>query len=151
MDAPERMFERRARGVFLVCGLLAMAAFPARSPRRLACPAPASAAVEDGRTIAVRCERPAGPAIEGPARLLFGRGLDPNTADEATLAALPGIGTARAAQIARVRRERRFERVEDLARVPGIGPATVERLRPWLELPAGTGGAAQVDPATHGK
>ncbi len=43
---------------------------------------------------------------------------------------LPGIGPVRAASIVRWREENGpFTRVEDLKQVPGIGPATVERLR----------------------
>jgi len=43
------------------------------------------------------------------------------------LALLPGIGPGRAWHIVRDRvREPAYERVEDLRRVPGIGPRTVE-------------------------
>lgn len=59
-----------------------------------------------------------------------------NTASAEALAALPGIGPARAAAIVDSRlREGPFRRVEDLRRVPGIGPRTVERLRNLVQLP----------------
>jgi competence protein ComEA len=71
--------------------------------------------------------------LPGPARLLFGHGLDLAAAPAEDWTLLPGIGPARAASIVAERaRGARFERPEDLERVHGIGPGTVERLRPWL-------------------
>ena len=66
--------------------------------------------------------------------------IDPNDADIPTLSALPLIGDKRAAEIVAYRnRVRRndpdriaFTRVEDLLRIRGIGPATIEQLRPFL-------------------
>lgn len=54
--------------------------------------------------------------------------IDVNRADEAALQRLPGIGPALARRIVEARAERPFRSVEDLARVRGIGPATVARL-----------------------
>jgi competence protein ComEA len=48
--------------------------------------------------------------------------IDPNQADAATLETLPGIGPARALAIVEARP---FRRIEDLDRVPGIGPRTL--------------------------
>ena len=57
--------------------------------------------------------------------------LDLNTATASQLERLPGIGPALAARIVEDRDRRGpFRRVEDLGRVKGIGPATVERVRP---------------------
>lgn len=59
-----------------------------------------------------------------------------NAADVEELAGLPGIGPSRAAAIVASRgREGPFRRIEDLQRVPGIGPKTVERLRNLVQLP----------------
>jgi len=59
--------------------------------------------------------------------------LDLNRASAEELQALPGIGSVKAAAILRWREERgRFRRVEELLEVPGIGPATLERLRPLV-------------------
>lgn len=55
--------------------------------------------------------------------------VDLNSADVAVLERLPGVGPALAARIVEERREGPFKGVEDLVRVHGIGPATVERLR----------------------
>jgi competence ComEA-like helix-hairpin-helix protein len=65
--------------------------------------------------------------------LLCGARLDVNRLDEEDLELLPGIGPARAKEIAKSRRrDGPYTSVDDLDRVPGIGPKTVERLRPWL-------------------
>jgi hypothetical protein len=69
--------------------------------------------------------------------------IDPNTADLATLAALPTIGEKRAKDIIayreRIHRERPhdvpFERLEDLLKIHGIGAATIQTLKPYLIFP----------------
>lgn len=86
----------------------------------------------------MRCDG-RGPLLRGPARLLFGLGVDPNRADPRTLEALPGIGPARAAAIVAERERRPFAHAADLERVAGIGPATRRRVAPWLALPGGAG------------
>lgn len=56
--------------------------------------------------------------------------VDLNSASAKELQALPGIGPARASAIVRWRGEMgSFKTVDDLLEVPGIGPATLERLR----------------------
>ncbi len=61
--------------------------------------------------------------------------IDVNRADTLALRRLPGIGPARARQIVRTReRLGGFRAVEDLLEVPGIGPATLERLRPRVRV-----------------
>ena len=56
--------------------------------------------------------------------------IDINSADEAKLDLLPGIGPALASRIVADRDEHgRFESVDDLQRVSGIGPKTVEKLQ----------------------
>jgi competence ComEA-like helix-hairpin-helix protein len=57
--------------------------------------------------------------------------LDVNRATADELAGLPGIGPALARRVVEWRQEHGpFAAVDDLVKVPGIGPATVERLRP---------------------
>lgn len=66
--------------------------------------------------------------------------IDPNTADVATLAALPTIGEKRAKDMVAYRekwqRDRRkglpFERLEDMLKIQGIGAATIAQLKPYL-------------------
>lgn len=66
-----------------------------------------------------------------------GERLDPNRATARELDRLPGVGPKAAAAIVEARlRDGAFRRPEDLARVRGIGPATVEKLREHLDLSA---------------
>ncbi len=59
-----------------------------------------------------------------------------NNANLEQLTTLPGIGRVRAEAIVEYRsRHGRYRTVDDLARVPGIGVATVERLRPLVVVP----------------
>ncbi len=61
--------------------------------------------------------------------------LDLNRATVEQLEALPGIGPARAKAIVRWRTERgRFPNLDALLEVPGIGQATLERLKPLLAV-----------------
>lgn len=56
--------------------------------------------------------------------------INVNTADAELLAELPGIGPSRAAAIIEEREANgAFDSVEDLKRVSGIGPATVDRMQ----------------------
>lgn len=60
--------------------------------------------------------------------------LDPNTAPPDSLELLPGIGPALTDSIVKYRGMQRFDRVEDITRVPGIGKKTLEKLRPYLKV-----------------
>ncbi len=63
--------------------------------------------------------------------------IDPNRDLDVELARLPGVGPTLAARIVANREsEGAFRRSSDLLRVSGIGPATLERMRPHLELSA---------------
>jgi competence protein ComEA len=64
-----------------------------------------------------------------------GEKIDPNRATATELDRLPGVGPSVAAALIREREsEGAFTSEEDLTRVPGIGAATVNRLRPHLDL-----------------
>jgi len=68
-------------------------------------------------------------------RLLVGLPVDPNTADADMLEQLPGIGPSRAAAIVEERSTRGpFALVDDLVRVRGIGPATLDGIRPFVSI-----------------
>ncbi len=78
-------------------------------------------------------------------RLLVGLPVDPNTADTSLLEQLPGIGPSIARAIVEDRQARGpFTDVDELQRVRGIGPATLESLRPFLGID-GIGGAPDDD------
>lgn len=69
-----------------------------------------------------------GRAIES--RTSRGATIDLNSASVGDLETLPGIGRVKAGAIVEDRtRHGRYRSLEDLLRVPGIGPATLERLR----------------------
>ena len=86
--------------------------------------------------IAVQRQMPVGPAVT-PVQLQLR--LNPNTASAAELELLPRIGPTIAAKIVAYRAAADehpvFRRAENLDRVPRIGPATVEALRPFLAFP----------------
>jgi competence protein ComEA len=59
--------------------------------------------------------------------------LDLNRATRAELVLLPGLGPARVASLEEYRQAHGpFRSVDELQNVPGIGPKTLEKLRPWL-------------------
>ena len=60
--------------------------------------------------------------------------VDLNRAGAQELQGLPGVGPALAERILAARRERLFTSVEDLVRVRGIGPATLDEMRPYATI-----------------
>ncbi len=75
------------------------------------------------------------PQFEPVPKLEAGMTLDINTASAEQLQLLPGIGPSRAAAIIEDRTSKGpFRTVEDLARVSGIGPVTVEGVRPYVRI-----------------
>jgi competence protein ComEA len=77
--------------------------------------------------------------------------IDINAADWPELALLPEIGPALAQRIVEDRRQRGpFASIDDLDRVRGIGPRTLEAIRPYLLAPAPPAAAAnKVDAQNH--
>lgn len=77
-----------------------------------------------------------------------GETIDPNTASAIELDRLPRVGAAMAERIVQEReRGGPFRSLADMAaRVPGLGPATIERLAPHLALPAGEPGETPLRP-----
>jgi hypothetical protein len=69
--------------------------------------------------------------------------VDLNRADRAEVRQLPGVGPTLAARISSTRDEGEFRTLDDLRTVPGLGPARLGRIRPWVqvadEAPAGMG------------
>lgn len=65
--------------------------------------------------------------------LVIGVPVDVNAASALALEAVPGLGPSRARAIVEDReRHGRFRSLDELDRVPGIGPATIDALRPFL-------------------
>ena len=67
--------------------------------------------------------------------------INPNSASWASLARLPGIGPARARAVVEYRQQhaqthpgqtRAFTSCEDLQRIKGIGPATIQQIKDFL-------------------
>jgi competence ComEA-like helix-hairpin-helix protein len=147
--------EGRSASAALLLGAVVMGiAMPPAPPQRIACDAPfeRSADARSGFTTEVGCGTTpeSRRALRGPARLLFGMRLDLNRATAEALQALPAIGPARADAIVRARADRRFEKMVDLERVPGIGRKTSEGLHAWVAVTsepasAGEGGAHAED------
>lgn len=95
------------------------------------CLAPVERDAVGGYTTVVACDGDLATraALRGPARRLFGYRVDLNCSDPLTLQTLTGIGPVRAQAIIDERRHGRYQRVDDLTRVRGIGPKTLARLR----------------------
>jgi competence protein ComEA len=73
-----------------------------------------------------------------PATLEMAQGayrIDLNAATKAELLQMPGVGESLADRIDSYRREYgAFRQVDDITRIHGVGPATLERLRPWVKV-----------------
>lgn len=82
-----------------------------------------------------------------PTDLVAGPAVDLNRASRAELLQLPGIGAQLANRIVDQRTAgSTFGSADDLRAVPGVGKATLERIRPYVatDLPSGVGGAGQL-------
>jgi competence protein ComEA len=84
------------------------------------------------RAPAAAAQHPAPPLPSTTARAVI---VNLNTASQAELMRLPGIGEKYAERILSYRREHGpFASVEDLDAVRGIGKKTIERLRPFIRV-----------------
>jgi competence ComEA-like helix-hairpin-helix protein len=90
----------------------------------LACAAPSIGAAEGGVS----------PPEQGPPAEARDERININEAGIDALVALPGIGPSRAQAIIAEREKRRFRRVEDIMRVPGIGRKTFARIRASIRV-----------------
>ena len=75
-------------------------------------------------------QRTENPAASGTGGIL----VHLNSATEAELEQLPGIGQATARQIVLFRNRRGFRSIEEIMQVPGIGPAKFAKMRDCLTL-----------------
>jgi hypothetical protein len=82
--------------------------------------------------------------LEGPRANELNDKLDPNTAPLEDLSALPNLGPAMARRMIEDREQFQkthpnqpaYNKLEDLLRIKGIGPAALENLRPYLRFPS---------------
>ena len=127
MTPAEQRLLTRAALVLVLSGLVRWAVEARRPPPVM--PAGVEDAgprlLEEARARAAEEERRSEPLSDGER-------LDPNEAPEVELDRLPGVGPATADAIVRARGEEPFRGADDLLRVRGIGPATLERMRPHL-------------------
>ena len=81
---------------------------------------------------------------QGPRAAELQDQLDPNTATAEDLSALPNLGPAMARKIIEDREQFQkdhpnqpaYKSLNDLSRIKGIGPATLENLKPYLKFPS---------------
>lgn len=105
----------------------------ARSPAALVCAAALAIAAVSGLIHAWRPPPAPDPPTEGPAGVQLR--INPNTDGADRLALLPGIGPTLATRIIEHRAEHGpFGSADDLRRVRGIGPKTVDALRGRISL-----------------
>jgi competence protein ComEA len=123
--------DREARGAF--GGLEGLDAVPGIGPSLLARIAPVAAFSGTSRDSA-RTGSPSASSAASPMSVTTP--LDLNTASEATLQTLPGIGPAKARAIVAYREAHGpFANVQALERVPGFGPALVAKVIAALGVP----------------
>jgi competence protein ComEA len=60
--------------------------------------------------------------------------INVNRADQVELQKLPGIGPKLSQRILDERAKKQFQSIEDLRRVAGIGPKTLEKIRPYVTI-----------------
>lgn len=90
-------------------------------------------ATEPARPIPAKIVKEIKPAVRGKKEPLTER-IDVNHATVEELRRLPGIGPTLSQRIIETRENQPFRSVEDLRRVRGIGPKTLERLRPHVVI-----------------
>ena len=94
--------------------------------------------VEDGGKIDVPARGEAAPAevaLSPAPAATTGGVIDINAADQAALETIPGVGPVTASAIVRHRDEvGGFDSVDELLDVTGIGPATLEAIRPYVTI-----------------
>src|SRR5437868_3896044 len=127
-------------------GTSASTTAPAAPAPALGTPWPRSAQVTMGVLVAVcllvMASKSWRQALEAGSNTIPSQRIDLNSATHAELMVLPGVGEKLAERILTMRAHKGpFLKVDDLRKVSGIGPATMERLRDWVFV------AANLEPA----
>jgi tRNA threonylcarbamoyladenosine biosynthesis protein TsaE len=145
--------EMRALWMLVVaCGLMLSALADVRPEVDSDCVRLAATREDAIGTLSARCVDAADEArvgLTGVGRLVDGRRIDLNRASVRLLAALPGIGPARATAIREAGKTRSFDSTKDLEAIRGIGPATRARLEGFVEVSASVVGLDQADHSDH--
>jgi competence protein ComEA len=103
------------RALFLLLTIVAMAAIPAAAQQ--------SSPKTEKPAAAEKAEKPAGPLV------------NLNTATQAQLETLPGVGAKAAERILEYRQKNgQFKKIEDLMNVKGIGEKSFLKLKPLLTV-----------------
>jgi competence protein ComEA len=90
-----------------------------------------------GVALAGALAAPLAAAAPSDAKAPAAASVNVNTATLEELTALPGIGEKRAQAIIEARKQKGgFKSVDELTEVKGIGPANLEKLRPYLRAGA---------------
>jgi competence protein ComEA len=124
---------RRLALAALLLASLAPAALRRIPPAVPAACEPAGRGVPPAHWIGCRGDPGPDRALNGLELVLLGRPVDIDLASAEDLSAVPGIGPGLAVEVVRDRQERGpFRTPEALRRVRGIGPARMDRARPWI-------------------
>ena len=87
-----------------------------------------------------------------PLDLAAGPPLDLNRAEPGELLQLPGVGPVLANRIVQTRDARGgFRTADDLRSVSGLGPARLERVRPWVRVDGDSPSAPPAEPRPSGR
>lgn len=145
--------ERMALGVFALLVSLGVGARMLNRPD--AAELTGAAAADDSaafRALEAGTETRAADAARRAAPLAAGERIDPNTAGESELDRLPKVGPGQARRIVEWRQAHGpFRTLADLDAVPGMGPAALAAVAPFVTLPPappGSDGAAPGESAT---
>jgi len=76
-----------------------------------------------------------GTTVSPEAQVLLEKKIDINSSSEGALTAVPGIGKTTAKKIVEFRNKNgRFDSIEELDNVRGVGEKTIEKIRPYVEV-----------------
>ncbi|HET7230839.1 MAG TPA: ComEA family DNA-binding protein [Longimicrobium sp.] len=142
--------ERMALGVFALLVSLGVGARMLRGPGAVELSGATAAADSAAfQALETGVEARTRDAAHRATPLAAGERIDPNTADEGELDRLPKVGPGQARRIVAWRREHGpFRTLADLDAVPGMGPAAMAAVAPFVTLPPAPEPVREASPAT---